>query len=418
MNSTLSINIPRLKNNISKLSSFGKNCNNGIDRALGDETYKLSYEWLIDYWKTHLNLPVNIDAIANIWATKEGSSNLLPIVYGSHHDAVSNGGMYDGALGVLLATEVMETLIENNITLKHPFKIVSFTAEEPNPFNLSTLGSKVISGRLKKENLIDLKDFSGKLSLYNVINSLGGDLNKCEDVLSNKKDIAAFIECHIEQGRRLLDMDLSLASVRCITGIYRENIKIVGEANHAGTTIMCDRKDALVAASEFNVRLEKIIKKYNCNELVGTISYLTVSPNSVGVIPSEVNLILEIRSSNPELKNSVLKELDNEIKDLEATRNVSIIRKLNLDQKEMYMDKQIQKIINKGIATTNEPVIELVSMAGHDAANMQLVTKSGMLFVKCNGKSHCLSEHADIKDIEKAGNALLQTLFILDKELD
>lgn len=418
MNSTLSINISRLENNINELSKFGKNNNNGIDRALGDETYKASYLWLIDYWKNKLKLPVTIDAIANLWATKSSNSDMLPIVYGSHHDAVSNGGMYDGALGVLLATEVMETLIENNINLKHPFKIISFVAEEPNPFNLSTLGSKVISGRLKKADLIDRKDFSGNLSLIDVIKSLGGNLNNCEDILSNKKDIAAFIECHIEQGRRLLDKNIPLASVSCITGIYRENIKIIGETNHAGTTIMNDRKDALVAASDLNIRFEKLIKKYNCNELVGTISYLTVTPNSVGVIPGEVNLIVEIRSSDSNLKKSVLKDLETEIKEIEMERNVSILRELNLDQSERYMDKTIQKIINKGITTINEPTIELVSMAGHDAANMQLVTKAGMLFVRCNGKSHCFDESANINDIEKAGNALLQTLFILDKELD
>ena len=144
MTNAFYINKNRLNNNLINLSNIGKSpYYSGINRSLGNESYTEATNWLLNYWKNEIHLSIKIDPIANIRGIYEGSdSSLPPILIGSHHDAVPNGGMFDGALGVLISTEVIQTLKENNILLNHPLHVISFTAEEPNPFNVSTLGSK------------------------------------------------------------------------------------------------------------------------------------------------------------------------------------------------------------------------------------------------------------------------------------
>lgn len=415
----LKINIDRLSKNLNELAEIGMNENGGIDRALGDESDRIARKWLLDYWQKKMNKKVRIDAIANMWVKREGKENFPPIVVGSHHDAVPNGGKFDGALGVLLATELIETLDDNNIETRHPMEIVSFTGEEPNPFNVSTLGSKVLSGRLKKDDLMKLTSYIDGSSLKECIEKIGGDITKADEALIKDGDIRAFMECHIEQGRRLYDKGLNSASVNCIIGIYRENIEILGEANHAGTTLMKDRHDALLAAGELNLAFEKVLKSMNSDEVVGTIGYLSVFPNSANIIPGKVDLVLEIRTCDEIIKKEIIDKFTIEAKKIEEKRMVQILRKVNLDQLHTFMDKDVVRIIKKGIGSIGEEEIELVSMAGHDAANMQRVTKSGMIFVQSiDGKSHCPEENTDIKEIEKAGNAMLNALLMLDKELD
>jgi N-carbamoyl-L-amino-acid hydrolase len=413
------ININRLEKNLKDLSAVGKNDKGGIDRALGSEADREARKWLMAYWDKNLELPVKTDAIANMWVERAGIEGIAPIVIGSHHDTVPNGGMYDGALGVLLATELVQILEENNVTTRHPIAIVSFTGEEPNPFNVSTLGSRVVSGRVGKEELLGIKNIEDGTTLKDCIEKIGGDLEKIQDALIKTGDISAFIECHIEQGRRLVDANQAVASVNCIIGIYRENITIIGDANHAGTTVMRDRQDALLGACELNLAFEKILKDLESDEVVGTIGYLSVFPNAANIIPGEVELVLEIRTCEPQIKEDIVRKLSIEAEKIMKNRGVKIIRKVNLDQREMPMDETVMKAINKGIESIGEPVRELVSMAGHDAANMQRVTQSGMIFVQSiDGKSHCPTEKTHIKDIEKVGNAMLEALLILDRELD
>ena len=436
----LKINKDRLERNLYELGKVGRNEHGGIDRALGSKEDLLAREWLRAYWEDKMGLKVRHDAIANMWVlydsklqenttgkpsgntnenTKEGSLGeyqpLPPIVIGSHHDAVPDGGMYDGALGVLGATEIVETLMEAGVKLNHPIEIVSFTGEEPNPYNVSTLGSKVLSGRLVREDLEMLTSYIDGSPLSECISAAGGDIEKAEEALIKPGEIDSFIELHIEQGRRLFDRGLTSASVNCITGIYRENITVHGEANHAGTTVMDNRHDAFLAAGEFALGYEKIIKEEHRDDVVGTIGYVKVLPNAASIIPGSVELILELRCCSEEIRQRVKARVGVLTKEIEEKRGVTIERKLNLDQKEMPMDPEVIAAIDQGIAIMGQEPVTLVSMAGHDAANMARVTRSAMIFVQSiNGKSHCPEEATDIDRIEETVNAMLQAVLILD----
>ncbi len=414
------INAGRLENNLKSLAVFGANQETGgIDRPFGSEADLNAREFLQALWEKEIGISTRMDAIANMWAVLSGCESLPPIVLGSHHDTVPNGGAYDGALGVLLATEVLQTVKENGISLRHPLTVVSFAGEEPNPYGLSTLGSKTISGKLGKDILIKVVSKIDQSSLQAAVAKAGGDLEMVEEDRLRPGEISAFLECHIEQGRRLFDKQLALGIVTHITGIYREKITITGEANHAGTTVMSDRRDALMAASAFSLEFEEYVKQCNSEDVVGTIGSLEVFPNAANIVPGEVELILEFRTSQTAVSKQFIRELDRIAEQIEKQRKVVIRREVILDQAAVAMDRQIIDVLNKSLRKLEEPCVSLVSMAGHDAAHMVNFTKTGMLFVQSiNGKSHCPEEKTDMRDIIKAGNALLQTVLILDKELN
>lgn len=416
----MKINMDRLLKNLQDLKQIGYDPQTGgINRALGDQSDREARDWLCNYWKTRLCRTAVPDAIANLWVTREGTKSLPPIVIGSHHDCVPNGGMLDGALGVLTATEILQTFDENGYQTRHPFCLISFTGEEPNPFQVSTLGSKVVSGRLQKEDLKKLRHRITGEPLQKTLEQIGGDVEKADTALLHPGDVAAYLELHIEQGRRLFDQGLPVSGVSCITGIYRENITVYGEANHAGTTIMRDRRDALLAASELMLAYEKLLLNENQTDTVGTVGYLKVTPNAANIIPGRVDLILELRTSNSAKKEKLIASIGSITAEIEARRHVHIERMVNLDQPRTDLDDFLRNAVCRGIQTVGEKPIELASMAGHDAANMERVTRSGMIFVQSiDGKSHCPSEKSDPASIQTAANAMLETVLLLDKELD
>ncbi|WP_461205888.1 allantoate amidohydrolase [Clostridium sp. DL1XJH146] len=415
----ITINKERLINNLSNLSKIGINCNGGIDRSFGSQADFEGRKYLINLWKEQLKLNTSIDACANLWVKLPGSENLPAIILGSHIDTVPSGGAYDGALGVLVGAEIVQTIKENNIKLKHPIGFVAFSSEEPNPFISSTIGSRAASGNIKKEELINVVSDENGDRLADILEKFGGSINDIEKAQVTSKDIGAFIECHIEQGRKLYDQKISLGIVTNITGIYRESITIIGEANHAGTTMMKHRHDALLAASEFCLAFEKNIKDTNNDEVVGTIGHIEVFPNATNVVPGKTELILEIRTQNNNITNDIVQNLSKSIKVIEEKRGVKILRQCIESDDPVPMDEYIQSTLIRSIEASNENYIKLPSMAGHDATQIAGITKTGMIFIpSIDGKSHCPEEKVNFDDVEKVGNVLLKTILTLDQEMD
>ncbi len=417
----IKINKDRIQRNLKELSLFGINENGGIDRSIGSDADKNARKWLINKLEKELNFKANIDPIANIWAKGNDKEELYlsPITLGSHHDAVPNGGKFDGALGVLLAIEVAQTIKDKKCKLRHPLQIVSFSAEEPNPFNLSTLGSRVSTGKITKEEVKKARNSESGMLLSEALQNIGGNADKLDEAILKPGSMSAFIECHIEQGRILFDKNLPTGVVKKITGIYRELITVVGEANHAGTTLMKYRHDSLLGASEVCLELEKIIKEVDRNDVVGTVGKLNVFPNSANIIPGGTEFILEIRTPNSEIKEHIIEVFSSRLKEIEEKRGIKFERKIILNQAEVNMNETIVRVLGQSIEELLEYKIELVSMAGHDSVHMTDIGKTGMLFVQSiDGKSHCAEENTNIDDIEKAGNVLLQTVLKLDEELD
>lgn len=415
----MKIDLDRLLRDVEALSHVGKAEHGGIFRALGDESERQARSFLRELWVRDLHLTPYTDAIADLWADRAGRENLPPIGMGSHHDAVPDGGAYDGALGVLMAGELIRTLNDHGVTTRHPLRLVSFTAEEPNPFNVSTLGSKVLSGRLTRVELEQLRHRDTGESLAAAIGAVGGDLSRVDGARLEPNCLAAFLECHNELGRRLYDKKLPCCAVSTIIGIYREDVTVAGFANHAGTTVMTDRHDALCAAAEFLLDYEAIVGGVENDETVGTVGRLDVTPNETNVIPGGVTLALELRWCDPAVKDRVLRAVDKAQKRIESARGVAIHRRVNLDQPPIPLDDTVQRAVRRGMEQAGAPACTLVSMAGHDAANMQRVCPSGMIFCQSTeGRGHRFDEYCEPEAIAATANAMLAALLILDEELD
>ena len=414
----LRICMERFMADFNAMASFGRNQNGGIDRSFASPEDRRVRQWILGRWRA-MGLEVSVDPIANLWGRLEGEENLPPIVIGSHHDAVPDGGRYDGAMGVMMATEAARTLIENGVRLRHPLCLISFTAEEPNTFNLSTLGSKVVCGRLKKEDLAEVRDRSGQIRLTDALKELGGDPDHLERARIRPGGISCFLEAHNELGRQLESAGSRISGVSMLTGLYREKVRITGEANHAGTTMMQDRRDASLALDEMALALERAARERRSPNVTATMGYVKLSPNEANIIPGSAEGVIDIRTSKEEDLNALLAALDAASAECGRKRKVRVERECILSQKAQPMDGEIAEAVQRGIRAVDEPPGSVISMAGHDAANMQRIAPSGMIFVRSvGGYGHCRREYCREEDMEKAANAMLETIRILDEQME
>lgn len=415
------INGARLLRRLQELARIGANAQGGIDRQLASVADIEARAWLARCWEQELGLTVRTDAVLNLWG--EGAAGTepgrKPLIIGSHHDTVPNGGRFDGALGVLMATEALQSLQEQDIALRHPVWLLSFAGEEPNGFSISTFGSKVLCGRLTSADIAKLKHRDTGEPLMAAIDRMGGDAAAIDSARLQPGCFAGFMECHIEQGRRLIDAGETAAAVSCITGIYREVIAVAGEANHAGTTLYKDRRDALAAAAEVVLAVESLIKDPALAGVAATIGHLEVSPNASNIVPGAVTMSLDLRTADPDLRKQAMAKLGAAVEEIAARRQVTITRTLNLDQAEMPMHETVRTAIHDACVEAGQRDQLLVSMAGHDAANMARLGPAGMLFIaSVDGYSHCPQEFSRDTDVVAGANIFLRALCLMDRRLD
>lgn len=414
----LRIQPDRLQEQLQELGEFGRNERGGLDRTTFTQAELAARDWLKRQLRG-LGLDVRVDPAANIWGRRDGADPSLPVIaFGSHIDTVPNGGMYDGALGVLIGLEIMRVLEERRIRTRHPLELVSFSAEEPNPFGLSTFGSRAVAGKLKRKHIEGVRDNQGR-SLEEALREAGGDPVQFEQVRRDPRELAAFLEVHIEQGKRLLNRDVPVGIVTAITGIYREEVTVHGQANHAGTTLMNDRHDALMAASEIMLAFEAVCRDHPAEEVVGTVGTIVNFPNAANIIPEKAVFHLEIRGKTREEIQEVIDAWERQFQQIQLKRKCRVERRLILDQAPASMDRAVIDICRKRSHALGYDTFELGSMAGHDATHMASLTRAGMLFVpSIDGKSHCPEEQSRIQDIEKTANVLLNAVLSLDRMLD
>lgn len=410
----MEINIDRLMADIEAYAKYGQEKNGGVNRpSFSAADYEVRNLFMQDLKALGMN--VSVDPIANIWGTLPGTGEKdAPLVIGSHLDTVPNGGKYDGALGVLAAKEVAQTLIDHNITLSHPLQIVSFTAEEANEFNFSTMGSRAMSGKLSTQELLAASDRSGR-SLETSVEKAGGDLLQVD--AEEKRAMAAYFELHIEQGSKLEKEKLSVGIVDSIVGIYRDLVTIEGQQNHSGTTVMRTRKDALAAAGEMVAEVQKLALALN-SDTVATVGKFEVFPNAANIIPGRVEFTLEVRSANKKERESLVQQIHEAFHAIKDRHDVKMAVANSYNTQECDFDRQLIGILEEAAAESGIRYTTLPSMAGHDAMNLAALAPSVMIFVKSiNGISHSPEELSVPEDIERSANLLLNGLLKADQVL-
>jgi len=403
------INAERVNQNLETLKTFGINDEGGNDRVAYSDHELDARAYVIKRLKD-LGVEVRIDAAGNISAVRKGRKGLSKVVaFGSHIDAVPNGGHYDGQVGSMAALEVMQTLVEQKIKTNHDFELLIFTNEEGGVFGSRALAGKIDEGTLK------VKTSSGYTNAEGV-NRLGGDSSIIFSVKRSKEDLHAFIELHIEQGSNLYDQGIDVGVVEGIVGLKWWDVVVRGFANHAGTTPMNKRKDAMLASAEFVLSVNRIAKSIEGNQ-VATVGRIQAFPGAPNVIPGEVRMSLEIRDLSSDRIKEVYEAIVSSTMDIEEKYQTTFeFSPIDATSPPAMMDNRIRKVISdqaKGLGYTQ---LSLPSGAGHDAQDMAMIGPTGMIFIPSyEGISHSPLEYSTPEDIANGTQLLLNSLLALDK---
>jgi len=407
----LRVNGGRLNQRFVELAQFGRNAEGGMDRFAFSDADVESRPFLKKSMEA-AGLEVHVDEAGNIFGRRQGSRpDLPPIVFGSHTDSVANGGMFDGPVGALSAIEVAQVINERKITTLHPLEVVIFTDEEG-----GLVGSKAVIGELTAGALQQVSH-SGK-TISEGITALGGNPALLENVVRSAGDIAAYIEIHIEQGRILDSEKVDVGVVEGIVGISWWNVIIEGSANHAGTTPMNLRNDALLSAAELVIAVNRVVTSVPGSQ-VGTVGKIRAEPGVPNVIPGKVEMSLELRDLSEDKVKALFKSIENEAMVIaEKTGTTISFSPSETSTTPSLTDPRVREAI-VGSAKKLELSYKLMpSGAGHDAQSMAQIAPIGMIFIpSVDGFSHSPKEYSRPGDIENGANVLLHTILEIDRGL-
>jgi len=402
------VNGKRIMDHLFALAEFGKNPQGGVSRVAYSEADKQGREYVLGLMRA-AKLDVSVDAAGNLVGRRAGSVNgLLPLLIGSHVDSVPEGGNYDGVVGSLGAIEVAQTLAENNVALRHPLEVVMFQNEEG-----GLIGSRAMDGELTEKEL-DLVSRSGK-TIREGIKFIGGDVSKLAAVRRKRGDIAAYLELHIEQGGTLESEKINIGVVEGIVGINWWDVTIEGFANHAGTTTMTNRQDALLAAAKFIEAVNRVVTSVPGRQ-VGTVGRINALPGAPNVIPGKVVLSLELRDLDAGKINMLFERIKAEAEKISAeSRTKFDFKEINVNT-PAPTDVRIRSLISEAARELGLTTKAMPSGAGHDAQDMARLGPVGMIFVpSAGGISHSPREFSQPEDIANGANVLLHTLLKLDR---
>jgi N-carbamoyl-L-amino-acid hydrolase len=407
---SLSINGDRLNTSLRDLAQFGKTEEGGTNRvAYSDEDIR-AREYVIRLMR-EAKLEVSIDAAGNIVGRRTGSDpSLRPIMIGSHIDSVPMGGRYDGQVGSMAAIEVARTLAEKGRTLRHPIEVIIFQNEEG-----GTVGSTALTAGIAPERLDALTN--SRKTIREGIRAIGGDPDKLGKPLLKKGDLAGYLELHIEQGGRLDQQKINIGVVEGIVGLSWWEVTVSGFANHAGTTPMDQRQDALLAAAKYVEAVNLAVRSIPGRQ-VATVGKIQAFPGATNVVPGKVVTTLDVRDLDPTKIAQVLEKIRESVKLIEAKTGTRFEFNQTSLSNPALADERFKSAIDASAKSLGLTTISLPSGAGHDAQEIADICPIGMIFIPSRGGiSHSPKEFTEGSDITNGGNVLLQSLLKLDKEI-
>jgi N-carbamoyl-L-amino-acid hydrolase len=408
--SKFTVNEQRIQSRIFELSQFGKDSSGKGYRVAYTKGDQQGRAWFITMMKK-AGLEVTIDYAGNIIGKRRGKNPVLkPIAFGSHIDMVPDGGNYDGCVGSIGALEIIEVLNENNVATDHPLEVLIFSNEEG-----GTIGSMAIAGHVTAEGLKQVSQ-SG-LTMAAGIRAIRGNPDSIQNIELKKGDIKAFLELHIEQGGILEKENVQIGVVEGIVGIIHWEVTIDGFANHAGTTPMNMRHDALLASAKLIVAVNEVINSYEGRQ-VGTIGKIAALPGAYNVIPGKVTMGLEIRDLSYDKIWTLFHDIEKRAAAIAAASGttISFVHQAN-ESKPALTEKTIQETIVASAKALSFTTKTMQSGAGHDSQEIALIAPVGMIFIpSIGGISHSPKEFSKASDMANGANVLLQTILKLDKE--
>ncbi len=401
----------RLNARLTDLARYGRTSDGGISRVAYSKA-DLDARLFVRGLLRDAGLNVSVDLAGNLIGHKAGlEPDLLPLVIGSHIDSVPDGGNYDGQVGSMGAVEVARTLHDVSMDLRHPLTVVIFQNEEG-----GKTGSRAWSGEVEQREL-DIVTASGK-TIGEGIRFLGGDPDRLDDAAKEPGAFAGYLELHIEQGAILDQRSIDIGVVEGIVGIKRWNVVVTGMANHAGTTPMSDRRDAMVGAGSFITAVNRIARRLPGRQ-VATVGRLEAFPGAPNVIPGEVRLSLEVRDLTMEGIDRFYEAVRVETHVIEQQTETTFTFDQFYVSRAAPTDERFRALVDQSAQALELSTLHMPSGAGHDAQSIALLCPVGMVFVpSVNGVSHSPEEYTRPEDVANGANVLLGTLLQLDETLD
>lgn len=408
------IDASAMRARIESLSVFGRPAGgsfaDGVSRVGYSDADIAGRSYVMDLMRK-AGAAVRIDAAGNIFASRAGTDPMLkPVLFGSHIDSVPNGGNFDGDLGSLASVQILQMLEQNNMLTRRGLTVVVWACEEAS-FNGSSLnGSRLAAGKQKPD---EMSIVSRGMTKAEAIRKIGGDPSRIEQALIAKDAYHAYIELHIEQGGTLARDQVPVGVVDGIVSIDDYHVTVKGFANHAGTTPMAQRQDALVAASMLTLAVREVVNA-EPGAQVGTVGHLEVLPNATNVIPGEVRLTVELRDLSSakiarlgervrERAKAIGQQTGTEIEFMHSGHNEAAVAAV-----------EVQRAIEAAANRLRLDTRHLPSGAGHDAQMMAPLMPMGMIFVpSIGGISHSPKELTHWQDCANGANVLFETVMAL-----
>lgn len=409
----MSINMARVKEILQHLATLSS-IENEITRLAFTAKDIEARDYLLQFLQQY-HLDIRIDPIGNVIIRRQGVENHLPAVaFGSHIDTVINAGSLDGTLGSVAGLEILLQLCEQNQQTRYPLEFIIFTCEESSRFNYATLGSKIMCGITNQAGLSQLKDKQGN-GLQQALQDIGLDFSKVDQAKRNANEFKCFFELHIEQGPRLENEHKTIGIVTGIAAPIRCIVKIKGQADHSGATAMHYRHDALLGAAELALALEQAAIKAG-HSTVATAGNLTAKPGVMNVVPGYAELLVDIRGTHIDARDSVFEDLQQQIQRVAAERGLEIELQLISKDKPVQLDAQMVELLTNITQDLGYSYEVMPSGAGHDAMHLATLCPTGMIFVPSHlGISHNPLEFTSWEDIE-AGIRVLQQAILRQAE--
>ena len=402
------VNGSRLNTHLAELAQIGKTPEGGTNRVAYSDEDLQAREYAMRLMRD-AKLDVSVDVVGNIIGRRAGTnSNLKPLMIGSHIDSVPQGGSYDGQVGSMAAIEVAQTLVENKLSLKHPLEVTIFQNEEG-----GTIGSLALARGLTEKDLAIVTN--SKKTIREGIKFIGGDPDRLASAVRKKGDIACYLELHIEQGGVLYSEKIDIGVVEGIVGVYWWEVTVEGFANHAGTTPMNQRRDALLAAAKYIDAVNRIVTSVPGRQ-VGTVGKIQAFPGAFNVVPGKVLTSLGLRDLDAAKVQMLFEKIQVEVRQIESVTGTKFEFKQVNSSKPAPTDPRVRQVIEQAAKQLGFSTKLLPSGAGHDAQEIAELCPVGMIFVPSrDGISHSPREFSKPQDITNGANVLLHTLLKVDQ---
>ncbi len=407
----LRVDSERLQHDLDELSAIGRSeRDHGIYRMALSEGDMAGRAWFRQRI-SDAGLELYVDGAANTHARLAWDGERPSVMTGSHLDSVPGAGHLDGALGVVVGLECLRRIQELQLPLRYPLEAVAFTDEEGRFGGM--VGSQAISGRLTPETIFNARDLNG-ITLVDAMQACGYNANDALRARRTPESLHAFVELHIEQGPILDRSHTPIGVVDAIAGLFKWDVRLLGSANHAGTTPMTMRNDAFGGVAELSGEIPRILEEDGSPRSVATIGRVQLFPGAANVVPGKAEFSLEVRDTDPLMLERLAEAFRKAISAIARRRGLMFEFEVLSELTPVKCDPGIVGVIENVTRDLGINATVMASGAAHDTQMMAGLTRAGMLFVPSkDGRSHSPAEWTPWEDIETGANVLLNTLYRL-----